>query len=69
LPCANNNSLDQKPREEENKAENFADNKLPLRPTRSAKKALINQNRGSSAKLRQTKPHNLRKALTKNLAK
>jgi hypothetical protein len=69
LPCANNNSLDQKPREDKNKAENFADNKLLLRPTRLNQKALINQNRASNRKLRQTKPRNLRKAPTKNLAK
>jgi hypothetical protein len=69
LPCANNNSLDQKPREDENKATNFSDNKLLLRPTHSTKKAPINQNRGSSAKLRHKKPRHLRKALTKNLEK
>ena len=33
------------------------------------KSALINQNRASNRKLRQTKPRNLCKALTKNLAK
>jgi len=33
------------------------------------KRALINQNRGLNCKLRQTKPRDLRKALTKNLAK
>src|SRR5258706_6310456 len=47
----------------------FSDNKLLLRPTRSTKRALINQNRGSNAKLRHKNPSTHRRTPTTNQEK